>query len=574
MSSFDLSSITNALVTSPAKTGVSFLGRALKWETEAGAKELIDAIDACTSLQFLNLEGNTLGVEAAKGIAKALEKHPELKEALWKDMFTGRMKTELPVALKALGQGMNIAGAQLTVLDVSDNALGPNGMAGLVDLLQSSTCFTLRELKLNNCGLGITGGKMLAKALLVCHEASSSNGKPLALRLFIAGRNRLENDGAKALAEVFGKVQSLEHVEMPQNGIYHPGITALSEAFKQNKNLKILNLNDNTIGPKGAEALADAISDLQCLKEINFGDCLLKTKGAMHLAEALQELHTEIEVLNLGFNEIGPEGGYSVVNAMYNKKNINSLIMDGNQFGHDCREQMKETLEEYGRLQALGSLDEDDSEGEEDDEEDADEEQEEEEDVEESDEEAEGESDQAELDESYSNQEATTELEIKQLLRGSNNASVIDLDESLPNTVESYCRTNYPSEGMFNALEESNKIKAFREYLKSVASDDYLDHLVFTILKLAEISESSGEALEVSEALIADAYDYAKNNNRLKSLRNFLLIQLGLLKCEDRSFKPEYNVQGCRHALKNAIKKNIVPEEEQVFFNVFMEHRG
>lgn len=104
---------------------------------------------------------------------------------------------------------------------------------------------------------------MLAKALLDCHEASVKAGTPLKLKVFIAGRNRLENDGAKALAEVFDKVGTLEQVAMPQNGIYHPGITALSEAFKSNPNMKILNLNDNTIGPKGAEAISSALFSMQ-----------------------------------------------------------------------------------------------------------------------------------------------------------------------------------------------------------------------------------------------------------------------------------------------------------------------
>ena len=63
------------------------------------AQEIIGAINSCKHLNFLNLEGNTLGVDAAKGIAKALEAHNELKRALWKDMFTGRMKTEIPKAL-------------------------------------------------------------------------------------------------------------------------------------------------------------------------------------------------------------------------------------------------------------------------------------------------------------------------------------------------------------------------------------------------------------------------------------------------------------------------------------------
>lgn len=62
-------------------------------------KDLIDAIKACKKLEYLNLEGNSVGVQAAQIISKALAEHPELKRAIWKDMFTGRMKTEIPKAL-------------------------------------------------------------------------------------------------------------------------------------------------------------------------------------------------------------------------------------------------------------------------------------------------------------------------------------------------------------------------------------------------------------------------------------------------------------------------------------------
>lgn len=46
--------------------------------------------------------------------------------------------------------------------------------------------------------------QILAAALTECHRKSSAQGKPLALKAFVAGRNRLENDGATALAEAFG----------------------------------------------------------------------------------------------------------------------------------------------------------------------------------------------------------------------------------------------------------------------------------------------------------------------------------------------------------------------------------
>lgn len=59
-----------------------------------------------------------------------------------------------------------LASARLTVLDLSDNAFGPDGVKGIEKLLKSVTCFTLQELRLNNCGMGIGGGKVYQKIRL------------------------------------------------------------------------------------------------------------------------------------------------------------------------------------------------------------------------------------------------------------------------------------------------------------------------------------------------------------------------------------------------------------------------
>lgn len=71
-------------------------------------------------------------------------------------------ETELnPLCVQtSLGEGLITAGAQLVELDLSDNAFGPDGVRGFEALLKSSACFTLHELKLNNCGMGIGGGKV------------------------------------------------------------------------------------------------------------------------------------------------------------------------------------------------------------------------------------------------------------------------------------------------------------------------------------------------------------------------------------------------------------------------------
>lgn len=53
------------------------------------------------------------------------------------------------------------ADVRLVELDLSDNAFGPNGMIGLQQFLVSECCYGLEELRLNNNGLGVTGGKVM-----------------------------------------------------------------------------------------------------------------------------------------------------------------------------------------------------------------------------------------------------------------------------------------------------------------------------------------------------------------------------------------------------------------------------
>nr|CAD7587940.1 unnamed protein product [Timema genevievae] len=373
MSEVDLDEVIKQLAkTHVGLNGVSFESKSLKLDTEEDAKDVVDAINKCENLEYLHLGGNTLGVDAAKAIAKALEAHTEFKRALWMDMFTGRMKTEIPQALKYLGAGLVLAGARLSELDLSDNAFGPIGVEGLAALLRSPTCYALHVLKLNNNGLGITGAKLLSQALLDCYQSSNEAGRPLALKVFVAGRNRLENEGAKALAKVFKMVGTLEEVTIPQNGIYHVGVTALCEAFALNPNLRLLNLNDNTVREKGAIAMAEALPSLQNLIHLNLGDCLLKTKGALLLAEALTDGHSKLQEVHLGFNEITAEGGLALAKAMKNKKDLKQLELGGNMFGKIGRKHLILELKESSRLDALGSLSEDEEDEDNDDEEDND----------------------------------------------------------------------------------------------------------------------------------------------------------------------------------------------------------
>ncbi|KAL5293445.1 RANGAP1 family protein [Megaselia abdita] len=541
-------------------SGVSFAGKAQKWEDEEKVRELVNAINKCKNLEFLDLEGNTLGVEAAVYIGKALEKHPELKKALWKDLFTGRLKTEIPAALKKMGGGMMTAGAQLTVLDCSDNALGPNGMVGLEDLIRSPVCYSLQELMLNNCGLGIGGGIMLAKALLDCHASSSKAGKPLALKVFIAGRNRLENDGGTALAKFFETVKTLEHVAMPQNGIYFPGITAISKGLAQNPNMKILNLNDNTIRYKGALALADAFESMPNLLEINFGDCLLKNDGTMVIAEAICDSHEKLEVVNLSANEMKSDLGLEVVKAVQNKANLKLLNLNSNEFGYDGKELIRSVMESGLNPDALDSLSDDESpdEDDEDEEDDGEECEEEEED----DDDATG--------EYNSNPEDEDNIIVEESDPNTIDLSSLQMNNNGPATIDTFFNTPHPSLELFNNLSDTNKLDAFRKHLDCYEGEDYLIGLVFTTMKFAALSKESNEALDLAKAFFDDCFKYAAEKSQTNRVKNFFLIQMGLLKSEDKKFVPHFNVESSRFAIEESLKIDSIPQEIKETFKTFL----
>merc|ERR1719445_2972328 len=333
---------------------LSFEGQGLKLNTAEDAADVAAKISSHGPMHVLTFSANTIGIEAAGAIGKALEKHPEFRRAHWKDMFTGRMKTEIPPALVNLTRGIMTAQARLVELDLSDNAFGPVGMEGLKTFLKSPSCFSLQELKLNNTGCGVTGGKMLAGLLLDCYNKSMAIGHPLALKVFILGRSRQENEGATALAQVFKLMGSLEEVVMPQNGIYHEGLTALADAFASNPNLKILNMNDNTFTAKGAKAMASALKKLNNLEILNLGDCLLKSGGAKLICNALKGRHPNLKEFVLDSNEIRLKGGLNIVKAVKNKSDLVKLSIDANQFGAAGLKKIMEKLEEIGKKDIVG----------------------------------------------------------------------------------------------------------------------------------------------------------------------------------------------------------------------------
>lgn len=273
------------------------------------------------------------------------------------DIFTGRLLDEIPLALKSLCDAFEQV--ELLELDLSDNAFGPAGAKPLIEFLSNTK--TLQTLRLNNNGLGIGGGTMIAAALQASADNAKAENRPSSLRTIICGRNRLEDGSSKALARAFASHGKLEIIRMPQNGIRPDGIVTIVNGLSECKNLRHIDLQDNTFTAKGSKALAAALPSWPQLEILNVSDCLLSNKGGAALAASLSKGgNTKLRELRLQYNEIQAEPIKTLADAVKSHLNLLEVIeLNGNRFEEDSEvvEILKDALSAWGHDDALDELD-------------------------------------------------------------------------------------------------------------------------------------------------------------------------------------------------------------------------
>ncbi|XP_071787052.1 ran GTPase-activating protein 1-like [Asterias amurensis] len=539
---------------------VSFAGKGLKLDKAEDAKDIVKAIEDCKDMQSLKLEGNTVGKEAAEAIGKALQKRQEFERARWADMFTGRLRSEIPPALRSLGGAIIIADAHLVELDLSDNAFGPDGVKAVQELIESKACYTLKELRFNNNGLGI-GGKLLAEALIRCHKSSSAAGKPLSLATFVAGRNRLENPGAIALGEAFKTIGTLEEIAMPQNGINHEGITALAESLVHNKNLRNINLQDNTFTEKGAIPMAKALRTLDKVESINFGDCLVRTDGASALAETIKNCLPILRELNLSYGEIKREAGIELAESVDSKDTLKVLELNGNSFGEEGVELVRGVLESSGRIDALGTLSDDEGDDSDDDDDDYEDVDDDDEDENEDEEDVNEEDEQGEVSNDPKLQVKGVKAVISPRKDEDNNKIVV------PVTAAQFL--GFPSADKLLRIGDERGQLILKELGNNSEDVEKVIQVFVKVASVMDINRSSVRqaVCETSDVLLERLF--TSDKCKAETIANSILVHIGLIKSEDK-IKPIADPSGLLLAMEHVVKQDYFPSHLAQFFITFL----
>lgn len=359
----------------------SLRGKALKLDSEEDIAPHIDALNAITNLKEIDLSGNTVGVGASKALAEALKTKTDLEKADLSDIYTGRMRDEIPASLDHILTAL-LNCKKLHTINLSDNAFGISTIEPLEKFLAKHT--PLIDLIMSNNGFGPEAGSRIGASLekLAAAKKEAGVAETAPLETVVCGRNRLENGSMEAWARFITAHGTIKVLRLYQNGIRQEGIEHLMlHGLANAPLLEQLDLQDNTFTETGSRALAKVLPSWKNLRELGVSDCLLSARGGELVAQALVDSGklASLETLRLQYNEIEPRGLQHLHNAVRdNLTGLKLLELNGNRFAddHELVDALTGIFEERG----FGELDElDDMEEETDDEDEEDEEEEEEE---------------------------------------------------------------------------------------------------------------------------------------------------------------------------------------------------
>lgn len=248
----------------------------------------------------------------------------------------------------------------ITELDFSDNAFGASVSETLKRLLTQTR--DLQVLHLNNNGLCADSVKDIAQGFLKSHKWNLKDFEPSALRVLRMDRNRMDAKGALYIAKVAAAYsESFEELSLRHCDIRSTYLKDTMQNLQTCSQLVSLNLQDNMLKEEGPTFhLANSVKYWPLLKTLDVGDCLIGPNGSKALIRALSDGHTNLEKLNLSYNEIDTDTAALLPGLLRNKINLNSIDLDGNAFDPEGQvvEECLEILRSHGHPDAMDMFDE------------------------------------------------------------------------------------------------------------------------------------------------------------------------------------------------------------------------
>ncbi|MBA9004964.1 MULTISPECIES: gala protein [Thermomonospora] len=242
-----------------------------------GVARLLPVAAASPHARHLLLGTNGIGDEGARALAAGLSPGHRLRT-----LYLGCNRIG-PDGVTALTERLAGDGT-VRALWLKRNPIGDAGVRAVAAMLRANT--TLRTLDLVNTGVTADGLRALLDALL---------DRPYPVERLFLGGNGLDAGSAPVLAALI-RDAGVRELYLPANHLRDAGVATLTEAADPSRPVR-LGLGGNGIGPDGARALAEALGGIESLdlgrppseRALGAPPNATGDEGAAALAEALPD---------------------------------------------------------------------------------------------------------------------------------------------------------------------------------------------------------------------------------------------------------------------------------------------
>jgi Ran GTPase-activating protein 1 len=268
----------------------------------------------------VKLSTKSFGIDAAKVVTKAFANIAStLKEVDLSDIIAGRPEEEAMKAMQIITEATLCA--NITHVDVSDNAFGEKGVRACSKMLQQQT--GIESISFINNGIS----EQAAAAIL---ELLAS---PQSLKKFHLDKNMTGDEGTVHVAALLARAPGMEDFKMAGSRFTSAGAVMLAKGLATGTSLARLDLTDNNVNEEGGIALAGMLFKQPGIRHLNFEATSLGPDAAAAVASALAAGCPQLEYLNLGCCDITPEGVPALAQAVSAMKNLRVLKIAENELG-------------------------------------------------------------------------------------------------------------------------------------------------------------------------------------------------------------------------------------------------
>lgn len=298
-------------------------------------------------LKSLNLSNNALGEKGVRAFGSLLKSQTQLEELY---LMNDGISKEAACAVSELIPSTET----LKVLHFHNDMTGDEGALAIAKVVERSPL--LGNFCCSSTRIGSDGGIALAEALENCAHL----GK-LDLR-----DNMFGVEGGLGLSRALSKHSDLAEVYLSYLNLEDEGAIAIANVLREKApSLKVLEMARNDITAEAAPTLAACVASMESLAKLNLSENELKDEGTILVAKSLGEGHDKLEEVDFSTNSIRRAGARCLAQVVVHKSEFKLLNINGNFISEEGVDEIKNIFKKCPGM--LGPLDENDSEGEDED---------------------------------------------------------------------------------------------------------------------------------------------------------------------------------------------------------------